>query len=206
MNANGGSTVWRNIPDVACVASGFYVIYNNGSTTTGGWGTSFATPLWAGFAALASQQAVSNGLPRLGFLNPLIYQIGQGSFYGEAFHDITVGNNTNSISPTKFYATAGYDLCTGWGTPNGTNLINLLAPALTPVVLSAPILSGENFQFTVSGLAYGLTNYLQASTNLSSPNNWVTIATNVATNSSMFISGLSRTNSTVQFFRVIEQP
>jgi subtilase family serine protease len=206
MNANGGSTVWRNIPDVACVASGFYVIYNNGSTTTGGWGTSFSTPLWAGFAALASQQAVSNGLPRLGFLNPLIYQIGQGSFYGEAFHDITVGNNTNSISPTKFYATAGYDLCTGWGTPNGTNLINLLAPALTPVVLSAPILSGENFQFTVSGLAYGLTNYLQASTNLSSPNNWVTIATNVATNSSMFISGLSRTNSTVQFFRVIEQP
>jgi subtilase family serine protease len=206
MSSNGGSTVFRNIPDVACVASGFYVVYNNGSTTTGGWGTSFATPLWAGFTALASQQAVARGLPRLGFLNPLIYQIGQSSFYGSAFHDVTTGNNTNSISPTNFFATAGFDLCTGWGTPNGINLINLLAPAITPVVLSTPILSGENLQFTVSGLAFGLTNYLQASTNLSSLNNWVTIATNVAANSSMTISGLSWTNSPVCFFRLIEQP
>jgi subtilase family serine protease len=206
MSANGGSTNWRNIPDVACVASGFYVVYNNNTTTTSGWGTSFATPLWAGFAALASQQAASNGLPRLGFLNPLIYQIGQSSFYGGAFHDITTGNNTNSTSPTEFFATAGYDLCTGWGTPNGTNLINLLAPALTPVVLSAPILSGGNLQITVSGLAFGTTNYLQASTNLTSTTNWVSIATNVATSSSLVISGLSSTNSAVQFFRVIERP
>ena len=206
MSANGGSTTWRNIPDVACVASGFYVIYNNGATTTGGWGTSFSAPLWAGFTALANQQAAANGLPRLGFLNPLIYQIGQSSFYNSAFHDITTGNNTNNYSPTNFFATAGYDLCTGWGTPNGTNLFNLLAPALTNIVLSTPVLSGENLQFTVSGLAFGLTNYLQASTNLSSPQNWVTVATNVATNSSMVISGLNRTNPAVRFFRVVEQP
>ena len=206
MSVNGGSTTWRNIPDVACVASGFYVIYNNGATTTGGWGTSFAAPLWAGFAALANQQAEANGLPRLGFLNPLIYQIGQSSFYNAALHDITTGNNTNSYSPTSFFATAGYDLCTGWGTPNGTNLINLLAPALTPVVLSAPKLSGGNLQFTVSGLAFGLTNYLQASTNLQSPQSWNTIATNLVTNSSMVISGLNCTNSPVRFFRIIEQP
>jgi len=206
MSANGGSTTWRNIPDVACVASGFYVIYNNDATTTGGWGTSFSAPLWAGFTALANQQAAANGLPRLGFLNPLIYRIGQSSFYNAAFHDITTGNNTNSYSPTNFFATTGYDLCTGWGTPNGTNLINLLAPALTRIVLSTPILSDENLQFTVSGLAFGLTNYLQASTNLSSPQNWVTIATNVATNNTMTINGLSRTNSPVRFFRVVEQP
>jgi len=206
MSANGGSTIWRNIPDVACVASGFYVIYNNGAITTGGWGTSFAAPLWAGFAALASQQAAANGLPRLGFLNPLLYQIGQSSFYNAAFRDITTGNNTNSYSPTRFFATAGYDLCTGWGTPNGTNLINLLAPALPPVVLSAPQLSGGNLQFTMSGLAFGLTNYLQASTNLRSPQSWTAIATNVATNSSMVVSGLSLTNSAVRFFRVVEQP
>jgi hypothetical protein len=154
---------------------------------------------------LAGQQAASNGLPRLGFLNPLIYQIGQGSFYGGAFHDITTGNNTNSASPTEFFATAGYDLCTGWGTPNGANLINLLAPALTQVVLSAPILSGGKLQFTASGLAFGTTNYLQASANLSSPANWVSIATNLATNSSQVISGLSPTNS-VRFFRMVEQP
>jgi subtilase family serine protease len=206
MSANGGSTYWRNIPDVACVASGLYVVYNNGSTTTGGWGTSFATPLWAGFTALANQQAASNGLPRLGFLCPLLYQIGQSSFYHLAFHDITTGNNTNQTSPTEFSATAGYDLCTGWGTPTGANLINLLAPALTPVVLGAPILSGGNLQITVSGLAFGTTNYLQASTNLTSATNWVSIATNVATSRSLVIKGLSPTNSAVQFYRVIEQP
>jgi subtilase family serine protease len=206
MSANGGSGTWRNIPDVACVASGFYVIYNNGVTATGGWGTSFAAPLWAGFTALANQQAASNGLPRLGFLNPLIYQIGQSSFYSGAFHDITTGNNTNSYSPTNFFATTGYDLCTGWGTPNGTNLLNLLAPALSPVVLGASKLSGGNFQLTVSGLAFGLTNYLQASTNIKSPQSWITIATNLATNSSMVISGLNCTNSQVRFYRIIEQP
>src|SRR5262249_20105835 len=43
------------------------------------------------------------------------------------FHDITTGNNTNSGSPTNFFAVAGYDLATGWGSPNGSNLINLLA-------------------------------------------------------------------------------
>ena len=206
MSANGGSTTWRNIPDVACVASGFYVIYNNGATTTGGWGTSFSAPLWAAFTALANQQAAANGLPRLGYLNPLIYQIGQSSFYTAAFHDITTGNNTNSYSPTNFFATTGYDLCTGWGTPNGTNLINLLAPAITHILLNSPILSGGNIQITVSGLAFGLTNCLQTSTNLSSSQNWVTIATNVATNSTMVMSGLSQTNSAVRFFRVIEQP
>jgi len=206
MSANGGSSTWRNIPDVACVASGFYVIYNNGATTTGGWGTSFSAPLWAGFTALANQQAAANGLPRLGFLNPLIYQIGQSSFYSAAFHDVNTGNNTNSYSPTNFFATAGYDLCTGWGSPNGADLINLLAPALSQIVLSAPVVSGNNIQFAVSGLAFGRTNYLQISTNPLFSQNWVTIATNVATNSSMVVSGLSRTNSPVRFFRVVEQP
>jgi subtilase family serine protease len=205
MSANGGSTTWRNIPDVACVASGFYVIYNDGGTTTGGWGTSFAAPLWAGFTALANQQAASNGLPRLGFLNPLIYQIGQSSSYSGAFHDITTGNNTNSYSPTDFFATTGYDLCTGWGTPNGTNLLNLLAPPLSPIVLGAPMLSGGNFQFTVSGLGFGLTNYLQASTDIKSPQSWITIATNLANNSSMVINSSNSTNSPARFFRIIEQ-
>src|SRR5208283_6056568 len=32
---------------------------------------------------------------------------------------------------------AGYDLCTGWGTPTGTNMINALAPPAT-----APVLTG----------------------------------------------------------------
>jgi xanthomonalisin len=205
MSANGGSTVWRNIPDVACVASGFYVVYNDGATTTGGWGTSFATPLWAGFAALANQQAASNGLSRIGFLNPLIYEIGQSSYYSAAFHDIITGNNTNSVSPAEFYAQPGYDLCTGWGTPNGTNLINLLAPFLTPILLSHPVIAGGQLQFTVSGVAFGTTNYLQTSTSLGSHPNWLSIATNIAGQTTFTITGLTPTNP-VQFYRVIEKP
>jgi hypothetical protein len=27
-------------------------------------------------------------------------------------------NNTSSNSPNSFFAVAGYDLCTGWGSPN----------------------------------------------------------------------------------------
>jgi subtilase family serine protease len=206
MSANGGSTTWRNIPDVACVASGFYVVYNNGRTTTGGWGTSFATPLWAGFAALANQQAASYGEPRLGFLDPLIYQIGQSSYYNSAFHDITTGNNTNSYSPNAFFATTGYDLCTGWGTPNGTNLINLLAPALTPVFLSPLVLKPGDLEITASGLAFGKTNYLEFSTNITIASSWTYIQTNVATNNVMVFTGLGPTNVPETFYRLLELP
>ena len=61
-------------------------------------------------------------------MNPALYQIAKGSSYATSFHDVTSGNNTSPSSPSQFYAVAGYDLCTGLGTPNGINLINALAP------------------------------------------------------------------------------
>src|SRR5579872_4715698 len=64
----------------------------------------------------------------VGFLNPTIYGIGKGSSYSSTFHDITTGNNFSASSPSRFSAVVGYDLCTGWGTPYGTNMINALAP------------------------------------------------------------------------------
>ena len=36
-------------------------------------GTSFSSPIWAGFAALANQFAVSRGKPEIGFINPIFY-------------------------------------------------------------------------------------------------------------------------------------
>ena len=82
--------------------------------------------MWAGFAALANEQAAALGKPRIGFLNPTLYSIGRGAGYAAALHDITTGNNTNGASPAHFFAVPGYDLCTGWGTPAGSNLINAL--------------------------------------------------------------------------------
>jgi hypothetical protein len=126
MTASGGSPSFRNIPDVALVADDVYVQYNNGSIGAFG-GTSCASPLWAAVAALANQQAAANNKPPLGFLNPVIYTIGAGQDYAQDFHDITSGDNTWSSSPSQFFAVAGYDHCTGWGTPAGQKLIDDLA-------------------------------------------------------------------------------
>jgi uncharacterized repeat protein (TIGR01451 family) len=136
MALNQGSTNMRNIPDVALTADNIWVFYNGGQSGEYG-GTSCAAPLWAGFTALVNQQAANNLGSPVGFVNPAIYAIGLGSDYSANFHDITVGNNTNLSVRNKFHAVAGYDLCTGWGTPAGTNLINALAPRA-----SAPALTG----------------------------------------------------------------
>jgi hypothetical protein len=127
MAANNGSTIFRNLPDVALTGDNVYVVYADGTEASFG-GTSCAAPLWAAFTALVNERAVSYGLPTVGFLNPAIYAIGQSSNYNNCFHDITTGNNTWSESPTNFQAVTGYDLCTGWGTPVGSNLMNQLVP------------------------------------------------------------------------------
>jgi hypothetical protein len=127
MTTNQGSTAMRNIPDVALTADNVFVIADNGELYLVG-GTSCATPLWAGFIALVNQQATADGKPTVGFINPAIYAIGKGASYTTCFHDITTGNNTWSQSSNRFYAVPGYDLCTGWGTPSGSNLVNALVP------------------------------------------------------------------------------
>jgi hypothetical protein len=111
---------------VACVAENVFVQYGNGTTGAFG-GTSCAAPLWAGLAAVINQQAIALGKPSVGFINPSIYALGTGASYGATFHDVTSGDNTWSGSANAFHAVAGYDLCTGWGTPVGPGLITALA-------------------------------------------------------------------------------
>ena len=132
MTANLGSTTMRNVPDVALTAENVYVRADGVDQLVGG--TSCAAPLWAGFTALVNQQAMVNAGTTVGFINPAVYAIGQSSGYTTDFHDTTVGNNFSSSSPSKFPGTTGYDLCTGWGTPNGAALINALAPAPIPII------------------------------------------------------------------------
>jgi subtilase family serine protease len=128
MAANSGSTTCRNVPDVAMIADQIYLIADKGTNYTVG-GTSVAVQLWAGLMALVNQQNAAVGNPPAGFLNPALYALGEGTNYAACFHDITTGNNTNLYSPNLYFAAPGYDLCTGWGTPNGSNLINALAVA-----------------------------------------------------------------------------
>jgi hypothetical protein len=149
MSTNQGSTVWRNVPDVAINAEHITVVYDNGVTNPLA-GTSCAAPLWAGFMALVNQQAAQNGRPPVGFLNPAIYGLGQGGLYASCFHDVAIGNNTNNVSPAKFFAVKGFDLCTGWGAPTGSNLINALAP---PDNLAALPPGGLSFTLTNNSAA-----------------------------------------------------
>ena len=143
MTANLGSTTMRNLPDVALTADNVWVLYNSGSSGAFG-GTSCASPLWAGFMALVNQQGAANGLPPIGFINPTVYALGKGGAYATDFHDITAGNNTSTKSPGNYYAVPGYDLCTGWGTPNGISLIN---------AFFASGLTVPNFSFETPGVA-----------------------------------------------------
>ncbi len=145
MSTNKGSTTMRNMPDVALTADNIWIFGDNGFQFAVG-GTSAAAPLWAGFTALVNQQALQGGLPVLGFINPAVYAIGKGPAYNVAFHDTVLGDNTWSGSPSLFPAVPAYDLCTGWGSPNGTNLINLLVtPSPLPVfVVSTNFVTGGN--------------------------------------------------------------
>jgi hypothetical protein len=161
MTASQGSTTMRNTPDVALTANNVYVRADGVDQNVGG--TSCAAPLWAAFIALVNQQALANNQTTVGFINPAIYAAGTGSGYANDFHDISTGNNFSSSSPSKFSATAGYDLCTGWGTPAGTALINTLAPPGPVIATSSPLPNGT------TDLAY---NQTLAATGGSAPYTW----------------------------------
>ena len=122
---NEGSTKYRNLPDVSANSNfTFYVCADqDGCTANEYGGTSFAAPMWAGYLALTNQQAAANSDAAPGFLNPTIYPLNLANNDVD-FHDITSSANGSN----GFSCVAGYNLCGGWGSPNGSALINALAP------------------------------------------------------------------------------
>ena len=132
-SSNSGSLSLRNIPDVAMEADLDNYFCDLGTCGGGAGGTSFAAPRWAGFMALINQQATEAGTaPKggIGFLNPTIYSIGASGNYTTEIHDITNGNNETDNQPIWYNAVTGYDLVTGWGSPNGQSFIDALAGPL----------------------------------------------------------------------------
>jgi len=134
--ANKGSTAYRNGPDVSANANfSFYVCADQTACTANEYGgSSFAAPMWAGYMALVNQLAVANGNAMLGFINPAIYSFAVGSGYSTDFHDISSGTSGS------YSAVTGYDLVTGWGSPNGTGLIDALAAMSTSANFSISVL------------------------------------------------------------------
>jgi kumamolisin len=105
----------RGVPDVSGDAdpSTGYQIRVDGQTMVIG-GTSAVAPLWAGLIAVCNAQNKSAA----GLIQPKIYAANGA----KAFRDITQGNNG------AYKATAGWDPCTGLGSPIGTAIAALLAP------------------------------------------------------------------------------
>ena len=127
-SGDGSGSAARTIPDLsynAAVSGG--VLVHLGFAGLNSFfifgGTSAGSPQMASVVALANQARGSN----LGFMNATLYSIAESASYATDFHDITVGNNKQLGTPTGNTAAAGYDLATGWGTPNVAHLVADLA-------------------------------------------------------------------------------
>jgi subtilase family serine protease len=116
---NGGSSTYRNVPDVAAVGDPFtgVSVY---SKVNGGWqqlGGSVSAPIWAGYISIlnAGLQYVTG--QKLGFFNPTFYNLNSGPLLYPVF-DGTNGDPSMAGTP-GYYAGLGYNNCTGAGTIYG---------------------------------------------------------------------------------------
>ena len=127
----------RMVPDIAAFGDespGYPIVCSSGVKScpnspqqgiTFVGGTSAATPLVAGMIALWAQQAKQQGLPKPGFVPPLLYSLAKSN--PGAFIDITQGSNAlfgGSCCPAR----PGYDLATGLGSPLANQIAALLRP------------------------------------------------------------------------------
>jgi subtilase family serine protease len=117
----------------SCTA-GFRDASTNDLTVAGG--TSFGVPIFAGMLAMLNQaHGYTEGQ---GLINPTLYSLASSpAIYGEAFHDVTTGNNNCTAGPTfcgtttgGFSAGPGYDQVTGLGSVD-LNQLSLQWPANT---------------------------------------------------------------------------
>ncbi|HEV2318762.1 MAG TPA: hypothetical protein VGV18_03370, partial [Verrucomicrobiae bacterium] len=83
----------------------------------------------------------------------------------------------NGYSSNLYFAVPGYDLCTGWGTPNGINLINVL----TQTVTIYDTFRNTNGNVTLFSLCVpGSTNVVLSATDLAASVTWQPVSTNLA--------------------------
>lgn len=71
--------------------------------------------------SLVNDALIAHGRPPLGFMNPWLYQLGGG----KGFTDITQGSTTG-CDTSGFPAQAGWDLASGFGTPDFNKIRDVL--------------------------------------------------------------------------------
>jgi kumamolisin len=106
----------RGVPDIAMSATNYFTRVDTFEGASGG--TSAVAPLTAALIALLNQAKKKN----VGFLNPFLY----ANAAAGVVHDVTSGTNAITNTVQGYTAGAGWDACTGLGTPDGTAILNKL--------------------------------------------------------------------------------
>jgi len=99
----------RQVPDLAAVADNLAVYFQGSWGAVGG--TSAAAPIWAAGQALVNEDTIQR-LSTFGYSPKLYYAVADKNAGGNAYFDVTSGNNL------YYHATPGWDYTTGLGTPN----------------------------------------------------------------------------------------
>jgi uncharacterized protein (TIGR03437 family) len=155
----------RDVPDIAFPASPNhygYLMVSGGKQSVFG-GTSLATPVWAGLAALLNQHVASGGL---GNINPMLYRMAQSTT--DVFHDISTGDNKVPCQQNSpgcvsgllgFSSGAGYDLATGLGSVDAGRLVaewNNATASQTVLSATPPAVNvGDTVRLTATVTAVG---------------------------------------------------
>ncbi len=150
----------RVIPDVSAVADpSTGVRYTASTNLTGGTssgqvgGTSLAAPVMNGLQAVTQNfinaQTYPSATPHIGFVAPMLYQLGNSGHYASYYRDIQCGNTANPTSgPDGDAATRGWDAATGWGEPDWFNFATGAALQLGATNLSVPASLSQHFAWT----------------------------------------------------------
>src|SRR5215469_4111887 len=113
----------RQLPDVSGLASDLHSVYVGGAYRRFRGGTSAVAPLWSALIARLNEGLRQRKLPRVGYFHPRLYQ---DRSIQESFRAIVAGHN-DPMGASGYHARAGWNFCTGWGSPDGVRLLDVLS-------------------------------------------------------------------------------
>ncbi|KAF2754433.1 family S53 protease [Pseudovirgaria hyperparasitica] len=114
----------RGIPDVSAMGERYVIVAKGMKSEQAG--TSASTPVVTAVVALLNDLRTRNGMPTLGFLNPLLYGKGRAG-WTDVKEGSAVGCSDGDFIEGGYAALEGWDPATGLGTPMFSTLRKLLA-------------------------------------------------------------------------------
>ena len=215
----------RDIPDVAMGADGpavgvtpaialpgFFVATQKTTdpaptfALTGG--TSISTPMWAGVSRLVAQ---AQGVTRLGNIDSRLYELGNLQSANSGLHDVIAGNNANNGIP-GYSAGVGYDLVTGWGSPDIAKLVAAFpGAAASTTAVNTAVKGGKTAAagtLTITNTTSGTLSLQSVTINLSSPSLFssLTVTATVGTNTPQLAAAVPSASSLITFSPLVSIP